>query len=336
MSNFREAEQVLSMDYQKINLLNFQVQYLKELGNACVKEQKYEEAMFHYTHAIKLDPQNYSLYSNRSFVFLKMKQYHYAMEDALMTIQLKPDWTKGYFRKAEVESQTFRFSEALQSYNKALSLQPNEPGILKAINRTSGMLMKDRRADQQIPWLGAGVGIILGVIVVIADYVFTNKPTLTVRQNVFWHPLLMALLTISIAMLGFCIAKGFRYFVKCQRKSLLEPPIDLYPESNKDEFENFEADKENEKERHPKYSKALARQSKVVAVVVIVVVVVAAATAAASTTAAAAATATTAATAAAVVIIAVIAVVATAAAVVVIMAAVVVVIAISIQLLLLL
>lgn len=38
-------------------------------------------------------------------------------------------------------------------------------------------------ADQQIPWLGAGVGIILGVIVVIADYVFTNKPTLTVRAK---------------------------------------------------------------------------------------------------------------------------------------------------------
>ena len=37
-------------------------------------------------------------------------------------------------------------------------------------------------ADQQIPWLGAGVGIILGVIVVIADYVFTNKPTLTVND----------------------------------------------------------------------------------------------------------------------------------------------------------
>jgi len=50
--------------------------------------------MFHYTHAIKLDPQNYSLYSNRSFAFLMMRQYHYAMEDALMTIQLKPDWSK--------------------------------------------------------------------------------------------------------------------------------------------------------------------------------------------------------------------------------------------------
>lgn len=237
MSNPRESE----------------VQSLKEIGNACVKEQKYEEALFHYTHAIKIDPQNYSLYSNRSFVFLKMQLFHFAMTDALITIQLKPDWSKGYFRKAEVESQTFRFSDALQSYNKALSLQPNEPGILKAMNRASELLVKDRRADQQIPWLGAGVGIILGVMVVIADYVFTNKPTLT-------HPLLMALLTISIAMIGFCIAKGFRYFVKCQRKSLIETPIDLYPENKKDDLEDVEADKGSEKERHPKYNKALARQ----------------------------------------------------------------------------
>ncbi|XP_043584849.1 dnaJ homolog subfamily C member 3 homolog isoform X1 [Bombus pyrosoma] len=236
MSNTREAE----------------VQIFKERGNACVKEQKYEEAMFHYTHAIKLDPQNYSLYSNRSFAFLKLQQYHFAMEDALMTIQLKPDWTKGYFRKAEVESQTFRFSEALQSYNKALSFQPNEPTILEAMNRVTQLLIKDKRADQQIPWLGAGVGIILGVIVVIADNVFTNKPTLM-------HPFLMALLTMFIAMLGFGIAKGFRYFVKCQRKSLLEPPTDLFG-GNKEEFDDVEAEMNNEKEKHSKYSKAQARQ----------------------------------------------------------------------------
>ncbi|KAG7203568.1 hypothetical protein KM043_013612 [Ampulex compressa] len=229
-----------------------EVQNLKEQGNACIREQKYEEAMFHYTHAIELDPQNYFLYSNRSLAFLKMQQYYFAMEDALMTIHLKPDWTRGYFRKAEVESQTFRFNEALQSYNKALSLQPNEPRILDAMDRTSKSLIKDRRADQQIPWLGAGVGIILGVIVVIADYVFTSKPTLT-------HPLLMALLTMSIAMLGFGIAKGFRYFVKCQRKSLLEPPVDLFGESKAD-FDDIEVEKNGEKEKHPKYSKAQARQ----------------------------------------------------------------------------
>jgi hypothetical protein len=35
-------------------------------------------------------------------------------------------------------------------------------------------------ADDQIPWLGAGVGIIMGVIIVVADHILTHKPTLVV------------------------------------------------------------------------------------------------------------------------------------------------------------
>lgn len=69
----------------------------------------------------------------------------------------------------------------------------------------------------------------------------------------------MALLTISIAMLGYGIAKGFRYFVKCQRKSLLEPPMDLFGE-NKEQADGVDGEMNNEKEKHPKYSKAQARQ----------------------------------------------------------------------------
>ena len=67
----------------------------------------------------------------------------------------------------------------------------------------------------------------------------------------------MALMTISIAMLGFVVAKGFRYFVKCQRKSLLEPPIETSESSGKS---NDDTDKTADKEMHHKYSKAQARQ----------------------------------------------------------------------------
>lgn len=37
----------------------------------------------------------------------------------------------------------------------------------------------------------------------------------------------MAVVTIVIAMTGYGLAKGFRYYVKGQRKSLLEAPADL-------------------------------------------------------------------------------------------------------------
>ncbi|KAF4529319.1 hypothetical protein B566_EDAN011413, partial [Ephemera danica] len=197
-------------------------QELKEKGNACVKSGNFAEAAFHYTHAIKLDPKNYSLYSNRSFAFLKMQQYYYAIEDAKQTIELKPDWAKGYFRKAEVEFATFHFIDALQSYKNALMLQPEDPNLIDAISRTSKEWQKDKKADDQIPWLGAGIGIIIGVLIVIADQVLTNKPSLS-------HPIMMVLMTISVAMVGYGIARAFRYYVKCQRRSLMEPPADLMP-----------------------------------------------------------------------------------------------------------
>lgn len=98
-------------------------------------------------------------------------------------------------------------------------MQPNEPKILEAMNRASRSLIKDKRgtlysvlwshedwniinycftADQQIPWLGAGVGIILGVIVVIADYVFTNKPTLTVLICILYSEIIIKRIIIKI------------------------------------------------------------------------------------------------------------------------------------------
>ena len=56
------------------------------------------EAMFHYTHGIKLDPRNAYLYSNRSLAFLRMQQYYHALEDAKTTIQLRPNWAKVYHK----------------------------------------------------------------------------------------------------------------------------------------------------------------------------------------------------------------------------------------------
>lgn len=40
---------------------------------------------------------------------------------------------------------------------------------------------------------------------------------------------MMALTTMGVAMIGYGIARAFRYYVKCQRNSLLEPPVDLAP-----------------------------------------------------------------------------------------------------------
>ncbi|XP_014244695.1 hsp70-Hsp90 organizing protein 1-like [Cimex lectularius] len=225
-----------------------EVQTLKEKGNACMKENKYAEAILHYTQGIVLDPKNYILFSNRSFAFLKLSQFYHAYEDAIETIRLNPLWAKGYFRKGEVEAATFQYEDALLNYKCALEHQPGDAVITEAMKRVTTQINKDKRANEQVPWLGAGVGIIIGVIIVIADQLFTNTPSIS-------HPIVMAILTISIAVIGFGLAKGYRYYVECCRKGLLDPPPDLLKEMNAKQENGVSG----EKSGHQRYSKAQAR-----------------------------------------------------------------------------
>lgn len=74
------------------------------------------------------------------------------------------------------------------SYKIALTLQPNDPSLELAVEKTKTAMKKDKRADDQVPWIGAAVGIFIGVSLVIADQILTNKPTLGVcitRKNFF-------------------------------------------------------------------------------------------------------------------------------------------------------
>lgn len=154
---------------------------LREKGNSCVKEGNHAEAVLHYSSAIRTDPSNPALHSNRSLAFLKLQQYYLAHQDAKRAIELKPDWAKGYFRKGEVEYATFHFDKALTSYTKAFCLQKDDRSLMEAMKKAARELKKDQRAEKQIPWLGAGIGIVLGVLIVLADYLIANKSVLTVQ-----------------------------------------------------------------------------------------------------------------------------------------------------------
>lgn len=66
----------------------------KERGNESIKTGQFSEAILHYSFAIKLNPNEATFYSNRSYAFFKLNQLYYANEDADKAIQLKPDWAK--------------------------------------------------------------------------------------------------------------------------------------------------------------------------------------------------------------------------------------------------
>jgi hypothetical protein len=76
----------------------------------------------------------------------------------------------------------------------------------------------------------------------------------------FQHPVMMVLMTMGVAMVGYGLARGFRYYVKCQRKSMLEAPPDLAGSEHEDSAAAGEEELMPEKSSHAKYTKAQARQ----------------------------------------------------------------------------
>ncbi len=66
----------------------------KNKGNTAFQQGAYDEAIQHFSEAIKLDASNHVLYSNRSAAYASLKKYKEALEDANKTVSLKPDWAK--------------------------------------------------------------------------------------------------------------------------------------------------------------------------------------------------------------------------------------------------
>lgn len=102
---------------------------LKQKGNDALSSGDYDNAIKYYTDAIALDDKNHVLYSNRSAAYAKAEKYDQALIDAEKTIQIKPDWGKGYSRKASALQFLGRKEEAIATYEAGLKVEPNNESL---------------------------------------------------------------------------------------------------------------------------------------------------------------------------------------------------------------
>lgn len=112
---------------------------LKNKGNEALAANKFDEAIEFYTEALKLDGNNHVLYSNRSAAYAKSKEYNKALEDAEKTIQIKPDWGKGYSRKGSALAFLGRIPDAFQAYQEGLKHEPNNPQLKEGLEELRNM-----------------------------------------------------------------------------------------------------------------------------------------------------------------------------------------------------
>lgn len=68
----------------------------KELGTKAFTAKDYPRAADFFSDAIKENPHDHTLYSNRSACYFNLGQATKALEDADKCIEIKNDWDKGH------------------------------------------------------------------------------------------------------------------------------------------------------------------------------------------------------------------------------------------------
>ena len=108
----------------------------KEEGNGFFKQDKFPEAVKSYADAIKRNPKDHTLYSNRAAALLKLGAYDDAIRDCDKCLELNPTFVKAFARKGAAYFFTKQYHKALQAYEDGRKLDPNHEECVEGRQRT--------------------------------------------------------------------------------------------------------------------------------------------------------------------------------------------------------
>jgi len=100
-------------------------------GNEHFKAGNWTGAIEEYSEALKRDPENYRVYSNRAACYSKLMDWQRGMEDCDKCLSIDPNFVKVYIRKGKIQHFLKQYHKALQTYDKGLALDPKNPELIQ-------------------------------------------------------------------------------------------------------------------------------------------------------------------------------------------------------------
>lgn len=110
----------------------------KAKGNEFFNKGDYPTAIKHYSEAIKRNPDDAKIYSNRAACYQKLAEFKMACDDAEQCIKRDPKFVKGYIRKGMALLAMKKATEAGEAFQAALELDENNAEALDGYRKAMG------------------------------------------------------------------------------------------------------------------------------------------------------------------------------------------------------
>ena len=128
----------------------------KEEGNRYFKAKEYARAITKYTTAIRFNPNNHLLFSNRAHCHSLIAEYKVAEEDICRCLKIDPSFVKGWHRYGLILEEFGQLGKAGVAYGTAfeLSLSEFKRSARNQPNRCALKVMTDRCALSYMRFIG--------------------------------------------------------------------------------------------------------------------------------------------------------------------------------------
>jgi len=132
------------MDEQKKQ----QADAIREKGNDCFRNADFMQAAAHYSEALVLDDQNYTVWGNRAQCWLKMGNHQKAVDDATKCTEICPTYAKGWFRKGIGFHAMGKYTQAIPALLEAEKLDSKNKQIVDAI-KMAQLMARQHGGDKE-------------------------------------------------------------------------------------------------------------------------------------------------------------------------------------------
>lgn len=120
----------------------------KAKGNKLFKEGQFFKAIEIYNDAIKRDPSNATIYSNRSLAYTRVGDFQKALADINKALSIDSKFVNGYAKKARLQIALKQFTQARDTISAGLALAPYHKGLLQCQAEVQQSIYASTTGDQ--------------------------------------------------------------------------------------------------------------------------------------------------------------------------------------------